>query len=168
MRSGHKAGQSAALTVAALLAFIPPARAAERPIDLFSLGLDFREFCDLEDGAPISNKCMGFLAAVIEIEKGYVSLDPALASRLNRACIPPGVSIHQIFAVIRPQLRRMIESGTCIGLCDSTGYVMSSLAGNFPCRDDDTADAKTAAPKVPVSDKASAQEKPNPPAPPAK
>jgi hypothetical protein len=123
-----------AVSLLAGLAGSAPAVAADEEksmLDQFNIGLDFRKFCSLQDDAPIGDKCWAFLAAVIEIEKGYVSLDPQVAKRLNHACLPPRMSIQQIFATIRPQLRRIM--GSCVGLCDSTSYVMSSLAGTFPC-----------------------------------
>jgi hypothetical protein len=105
--------------------------AARIPNDPFGLDLDIGTFCDFRDHAPMSEACRTFIGAVVEIEKNYVALDPQTRSRLNPACIPPGLKIPQIFEAIRPELRKRV--GICAGHCTSTGYVMTSLNAVFPC-----------------------------------
>lgn len=121
-------------SVAFLTAMICCAEAqplARIPIDPFGPDLDIRTFCDFHDHAPTSESCRTFIGAIVEIEKSYVALDPQTLSRLNPACIPPGLTIPQIFEAIGPELRKRV--GVCNGKCSSASYVKTSLNAVFPC-----------------------------------
>ncbi len=100
-------------------------------IDPFNVGIDIRKVCDFHDHTPMSEPCRTLIGAVVEIEKGYVGLDDETRKRLNRACIPPNLSLLQVYDAIRPELRKTV--GFCAGLCTSTGYVRTSLIAVFPC-----------------------------------
>jgi hypothetical protein len=98
--------------------------------DVFGIGINFDEICDLHSGASISDKCYGFVGAVIEI----VKVDSFQAPQFRKGpktCIPSGADIKQIFERIRPLLRERM----CAGFCTQTGYIMSSLREAYPCND---------------------------------
>ena len=95
-------------------------------LDSFGIGINFDEICDLHAGATISDKCYGFIGAIVEIV-----ITDRLSGLPNRAqtCIPKGQNIPQIFEKIRPFLRVRV----CAGFCTQTGYVISSLHEAYPC-----------------------------------
>ena len=98
--------------------------------DVFGIGINFDEICDLHSGAPIGDKCYGFIGAVIEIVKSDSLTAPQFRTG-PKACIPRGQNIPQIFEKIRPSLRARV--GICLGFCTQTGYVISSLNEAYPC-----------------------------------
>jgi hypothetical protein len=88
---------------------------------------DIFRICDLREGAPIGERCYGYVAATVEA----VYLDAfEHASERRRACIPPDESIEQIIARIRPRLREM---GLCYGACTSQSFLRMSLYQAYPC-----------------------------------
>jgi len=95
-------------------------------LDTFGIGINFDEICDLHAGATISDKCYGFIGAIVEIV-----ITDRLSGLSHRAqtCIPKGQTIPQIFEKIRPLLRVRV----CSGFCTQTGYVISSLHEAYPC-----------------------------------
>jgi len=89
---------------------------------------DITDFCDLNDGAAISDKCFGFLSAVIETVQTLHETHQAIGF-LN-ACIPFGTTVEQAIPKIRPLLRRR----TCMGKCSATSYVELALYEVYPCK----------------------------------
>jgi hypothetical protein len=119
-----------ALSLFTHVAIADPTGQSKIPDDPFGIGIDFTEICDLHAGAPISDKCYGYLGAVIEIVKTDSVMPSRFRTRL-KTCIPRGQNIAQIFEKIRPSLRVRV----CGGFCTSTGYVMESLYEAYPCKD---------------------------------
>lgn len=124
--------------IAALLLSLVAAHPAEAEVqkdqkfdlDVFGIGIDLDEICDLHSGAPISDKCYGFVGAIVEIVK-IDSIQPPQFRRGPKACIPKGANITQIFEKIRPLLRTRV----CAGFCTQTSYVISSLHEAYTCKD---------------------------------
>jgi hypothetical protein len=101
-------------------------------LDTFKIGLDYTKFCDLRDGAPISDACFAFIGAVVEIVESNNLSVPEDKRYFPATCIPHGLKIKEIFETIRPRLRA--DTGVCLGMCTSTSYVISSLAALYPCK----------------------------------
>lgn len=107
--------------------------------DVFGLGLDLPAICDMAPGAPVSDRCYGFLGAIIEMalssqglrEQGF---DEA-SFLFVRTCIPPDLKLEQIIEAIRSHM-----APACTGLCTETGYVLSALELAYPCPEEDLAD----------------------------
>jgi hypothetical protein len=118
----------AALGIAANVAAADSPSQSKFDPDVFGIGINFAEICDLHSGAPIGGKCYGFIGAVVEIVKTENAL-PTQFQTWPKTCIPRGQTITQIFEKIRPSLRVRV----CAGFCTSTGYVRSSLHEAYPC-----------------------------------
>ena len=94
--------------------------------------IDMPEFCDIRDNMPISDECYGFIGGIVEVK----IWDDLYAKEENwkhyaYACIPPKMTIAELFQKIRPYLR---ERGyACAGICDSASYVLTALNATFPC-----------------------------------
>ncbi len=101
-------------------------------LDIFTIGLDYTKFCDLRDGAPISDACFAFIGAVVEIVESNNLSVPEEKRCFPATCIPHGSNIKEIFETIRPELRA--STGICAGMCNSTSYVITSLATSYPCK----------------------------------
>lgn len=123
----------AALLVAALTASLwSDASSAEGWAEGAYMGRDLFRICDLRDGAPIGERCYGYVAATVEA----VSLDAFQhPSERRHACIPPDESIEQIITRIRPVLRGP-DYGLCYGACTSQSYLRISLYEAYPCPDE--------------------------------
>jgi len=78
----------------------------------------------------MSDKCYGFISAVVEIMKVNQGI-PKERMFFRPACIPDGLKVEDIYKAIRPAL---MDVGPCLGLCTSTSYVMSALIRVYPCR----------------------------------
>jgi len=102
----------------------PPLGAID--LDTFGIGINIDQICDLHAGATISDKCYGFIGAIVEIV-----ITDGLLGLPHRAltCIPKGQTIPEIFEKIRPFLKVRV----CSGFCTQTGYVISSLHQAYPC-----------------------------------
>lgn len=100
--------------------------------DVFGIGINFDEICDLHSGAPIADKCYGFIGAVVEIAKTQSAMEPPFRSG-PKTCIPKGPTIAEIFEKIRPSLRVRV----CAGFCTQTGYVISALHEAYPCKNEE-------------------------------
>jgi len=88
---------------------------------------DLTSFCDLHDKAAMSERCFGFVSAVVEI-----TVDEDLPSFKRRICLPANLNVKKIFEAIRPELRS--RYGRCLGFCTAAGYVQTSLYATFPCK----------------------------------
>jgi len=111
-----------AYTVLALsVALASSAAAAPLPSDV-------TDFCDLNDGAAISDKCFGFVSAVIETVQ-ILHVTHQATGFLN-ACIPFGTTVEQAVPNIRPLLRRRM----CLGKCTATTYVELAPYEVYPCK----------------------------------
>jgi hypothetical protein len=104
-----------------------PSHSKDNP-DVFGIGINFDEICDLHPGAPVGDKCYGFIGAVVEIVMAERAVGPQFRHGPN-SCIPKGRTISQIFEKIRPLLKVRV----CGGFCTQTGYVKSSLQEAYPC-----------------------------------
>ena len=117
------------LALSAMVVALPVS--AEAFDDVFGLGISLSDACDLEDNAPISDRCYGFVGAVAEIV--IVNQTMQEDRRVGpRTCIPRGVKVPEIVAAIRPKLRSYYFCG---GFCTSTGWVRSALAEAYPCNE---------------------------------
>jgi hypothetical protein len=93
-----------------------------------SLPSDITDFCDLNDSAAISDKCFGFVSAVIEtVQILHVTHQ---ATGVLNACIPFGTTVEQAVPKIRPFLRVR----KCLGMCSATTYVERDLYETYPCK----------------------------------
>jgi hypothetical protein len=103
-------------------------------LDPYNHGADFTTFCDFTEGAPISDKCYGFVAATVEIAMNERVLKYSQDKNQSRwrACVPVDLTVPQIFEQIRPNLRKNL--GTCGGFCTSTFYIINALNETYPCR----------------------------------
>ena len=83
--------------------------------------IDFTEFCDLRDHAPISEQCHAFVGAIVEMNRAFdlYTLDHN-DQYYDRSCIPRGTTINEIFERIRPWLRNAVPY--CLGQCNSASY----------------------------------------------
>ncbi|HTO85170.1 MAG TPA: hypothetical protein VMQ73_23325 [Methylomirabilota bacterium] len=114
---------------AAFVAMLLPS-SAKAGDDIFGLGFELFEVCDVRAHAPISDKCYGLVGAVAEI----VMINQAMpeAQRIGPAtCIPHGTKVPDIIEAIRPKLRSVFMCG---GLCTNTSWVISALAAVYPCK----------------------------------
>jgi hypothetical protein len=90
------------------------------------------ENCDLRDGAPISERCKGFVSGIARM----IAIEAVRRSpyeRARRMCLPPDIGIEGVIARIRPQLRHAM-SLNCTGLCTFAVDVEYSLYVTFPCQ----------------------------------
>jgi hypothetical protein len=119
----------AALTVSFTAAFAGPDLSVHsNRLRVDPWGIELTDFCDLRDGAPISDMCYGFVAGVLEV---------MLAEELTRApneerrlCLLR-VDVKVVIAKIRPGLRKY---GVCAGFCTSQSYVATEIYRAYPCR----------------------------------
>jgi len=102
-------------------------------------GIALTEFCDLRDRAPISEKCEGFVAGIVEstmLEGSYPEKNPdgSWKPAPGGECMNSGgIDIKAIIANIRPALRDHV--GICGGgVCSSSGYVKQALSIAYPCQ----------------------------------
>jgi hypothetical protein len=141
MRMTAEFAAVSALCLSALVQ--PPAARAEEPRhqDLFGLGLNFREICDLTPGAPVSDRCYGFMGAVIEMALSSQGLREQGFDETSflfvRTCVPPGVMLEEIIEVIRVQIDTHPMLSQCTALCSETGYVLSALESAYPCPEEE-------------------------------
>jgi hypothetical protein len=86
------------------------------------------DFCEIQNGAPISEKCIGFVSAIVEIrrDEGFVQHPYDM-----NVCIPLNISTKTLIRQIRPWLRR--RGDVCVGHCDATSYVSTALNATYPC-----------------------------------
>ena len=107
-----------------VMIFSSPVLAAPRTAPA-SIELD--QICDLRTGAPMSDKCLGFVGAVVEI----VKIENVMKNRsyLAGACVPTELSVPQVFDKIRPSLRHWV----CGGFCPASWNVARSLNEVYPC-----------------------------------
>ena len=92
-------------------------------------GVELSDFCDFRDGAPISDKCYGFVAGTAEELLGE-DLFPERANAQRRFC-PKRFDVPEMIAKIRPGLRE--NYGFCAGFCTSGSYVATELYRAYPC-----------------------------------
>jgi hypothetical protein len=117
------------IAIISTISALAPASAADKILRVDPWGIELTDFCDLRDGAPISDKCYGFVAATVEATRDRdVTRRPDEKQRL---CIPRRTDIAEMIAKIRPRLR--MHFGLCAGLCTSEGYVASELYRAYPC-----------------------------------
>jgi hypothetical protein len=107
-------------------AVLPAASAAaDEKFRIDPWGIELTDFCDFRDGAPISDKCYGFVAGVAESMLGEQVGGPQL-----RFC-PKHFDVPKMIAKIRPGLRE--HYGFCAGFCTSESYVATELYRAYPC-----------------------------------
>ena len=93
-------------------------------------GIEIGELCSLPDGAPIGDKCYGFIAGVVESLVGKeVARRPQDPRRL---CGLPR-DIRAIVTKIRPELRTS-KFQICAGYCTTESYVASAIYDAYPCQ----------------------------------
>jgi hypothetical protein len=121
-----------------LAAFQPGSVRADepQPKDVFGLGLDLSAMCDLTPGAPVSDRCYGFLGAIVEMALSSEGLREQGFDETSflfvRTCIPADLKLDEIIEAIRSHF-----VATCTGLCTETGYVLSALESAYPCLEED-------------------------------
>lgn len=122
---------SALVAVAASCVASPPGNAgAGLGYDAYGLDLHPERFCDLEDGAPVSDACYGYVGATIEMVMTEHDVPRPDPQWWRPACIPRGVKVADVVARIRPLLR---PPRMCGGLCTDTGSVRDALVEAYPC-----------------------------------
>ncbi len=88
-----------------------------------------RDYCDINRGAPISERCIGFVAGVVElIEVEQIYPHPTLPD----ICMPGGLTTEQIILKTRPWLRKRGE--TCNGRCTASSFIEAALIATYPCK----------------------------------
>ena len=125
-----------------ILCFFPATAFADPQTNVLKVdpwGIELTDFCDLRDGAPISEKCEGFVAGVVEttLAEDYINMGrrpdgkgwgPPFNPR--RLCLKR-IDIKAIIQGIRPYLRTHFA---CAGFCTSASYVESALYATYPCK----------------------------------
>ncbi len=93
-------------------------------------GIEIGELCGLRDGAPVGDKCYGFIAGVVEALIGTeVARQPQDPKRL---CGLPG-DVRAIVAKIRPELRTT-KFQICAGYCTAESYAAAAIYDAYPCQ----------------------------------
>jgi len=112
----------------ALAAFLSNPTTAQ---DITGLGLSLHDIC-FRDATPMSDKCYGFIGAIVEIVE-LDQLDPTQERSFPPTCIPRGLKVEDIYEAIREPLSKRTFS--CAGICTATSSVFSALAAVYPCKD---------------------------------
>ena len=89
-----------------------------------------KDFCEIARGAPISERCYGFVAAIVELSQDQHTM-PNPGPGLGGVCIPYDLTTEQIIRKLRPWLRK--RGDTCYGHCDATSYIEEALIATFAC-----------------------------------
>lgn len=87
------------------------------------------DFCDVGEGAPISERCIGFVAAIVEMRRDEKIFHN---SHQMDVCIPWGIKTTTVVKAIRPWLRQW--GGICAGYCDASSYISGALNATYPCK----------------------------------
>ena len=96
------------------------------PASTDPLGVEWIDkICDMREGAPISDKCYGFVAGVME------SMDANNAGEGHDTFCPKDAKISDFVSAVRKDI---IKNGNaCFGMCTSETWVSSALYRAYPC-----------------------------------